>query len=224
MTSGYSIVQNWVANTILQSWPTVSENATISMITVPNRSAEFNSDPFMEYILSQFLPLCTLLSFFTPVFRMTGRIVSEKETRVRESMAMMGLSESAYWMSWFLYWLMLDLVISTSCALILDNFLLVYSDFWPIWLFFFLFGLALFGFVILCQAFWLKAQNARIFTATFYIATAAASLLIEGPEIEQQKKMVAALIPTTVVFSLSKPLAGYESVGIGLDWETAKAE
>ena len=154
MTSGYAVVQNWVANTILQSWPSVGENSSISMITVPNRSAEFNSDPFMEYILSNFLPLCTLAAFFTPVFRMTGRIVSEKETRVRESMAMMGLSESAYWISWFLYWLMLVFTISTSCALILYYWLLTFSSLFLMWLFFFLFGVSLFGFIIFCQAFW----------------------------------------------------------------------
>ena len=150
MTSGYSLVQNWVANTILQSWPSVGENATISMITVPNRSASFNSDPFLERIISEFLPLCTLLSFFVPVFRMTGRIVSEKETRVRESMAMMGLSETAYWISWFLYWLILDLLISGICAFILYKYLLKVSSLLVIFLFFFLFGLALFGFIIFC--------------------------------------------------------------------------
>ena len=37
-------------------------------------------------------------------------------------------------------------------------------------------------------------------------------------------KMYASLIPTTVVFSQAKPLAGYESVGIGLDWKTAQTE
>ena len=34
--------------------------------------------------------------------------------------------------------------------------------------------------------------------------------------------MYASLIPTAVVFNLSKPLAGYESVGIGLNFETAQ--
>ena len=124
------------------------------MITVPNRSASFDSDPFLERVLSEFLPLVTLAAFFTPVFRMTGRIVSEKETRVRESMAMMGLSETAYWLSWFFYWLLLIIIISTSCSLILYFWLLKHSNLVLIWLFFFFFGLALFGFVIFCQAFW----------------------------------------------------------------------
>ena len=62
------------------------------MITVPNRSAGFDYDAFMFTILDGFLPLATLTVFFLPVFRTTYRMVSEKETRIRESMTMMGLT------------------------------------------------------------------------------------------------------------------------------------
>jgi len=62
------------------------------MVTVPIKSSSYNYDLFMFQVLDQFLPLATLLSFFTPTFRITYRMVSEKETRVRESMTMMGLT------------------------------------------------------------------------------------------------------------------------------------
>ena len=68
------------------------ETASISMVTVPTKSAAYDYDEFMFQVLDQFLPLATLLSFFTPTFRITYRMVSEKETRVRESMTMMGLT------------------------------------------------------------------------------------------------------------------------------------
>lgn len=68
------------------------EDASISMVTVPNKSAAYDYDEFMFQVLDQFLPLATLLSFFAPTFRITQRMVSEKETRVRESMTMMGLT------------------------------------------------------------------------------------------------------------------------------------
>ena len=139
---------NWVANTILRTW--TGEESSIEMITVPNSQAAFDSDPFLEQVLSQFLPIVTLFAFFTPVFRMTGRIVAEKETRVRESMLMMGLTETAYWLSWFFYWLLVNLFISTGCSLILYYWMLEHSDYFLIWAFFFCFGLALFGFVIFC--------------------------------------------------------------------------
>ena len=80
-----------MANVILRE-VTGLETASIAMVTVPNKSASFDYDEFMFEVLDQFLPLATLLSFFTPTFRITQRMVSEKETRVRESMQMMGLN------------------------------------------------------------------------------------------------------------------------------------
>ena len=83
------------------------------------------------------------------------------------------------------------------------------------------FGLAQFGFILFCQGFWQRARNAAIFTVVFYIATASTSVLVTPRDVPRQQKAWAGLIPSAVVFTLSKPLAGYESVGRGLDFETA---
>ena len=56
-----------------------------------------------------------------------------------------------------------------------------------------------------------------------YIATASTSILVTPRDVPKTQKLYASLIPTAVVFNLSKPLAGYESVGIGLDFETAQS-
>lgn len=50
MSNGYAQFQNWVANVILRE--TVGEEtASISMITVPNKSASFDYDEFMFQVL-----------------------------------------------------------------------------------------------------------------------------------------------------------------------------
>ena len=101
-------------------------------------------------MLDQFLPLATLLSFFAPTFRITYRMVSEKETRVRESMTMMGLTQAAYWISWFLYYLIFNAVISGACTAILSTWLLKFTDWIIILIYFSAFGLAQFGFILFC--------------------------------------------------------------------------
>ena len=35
---------------------------------------------------------------------MTFQIVKEKESRIKESMRMMGMKDSAYWLSWYVYY------------------------------------------------------------------------------------------------------------------------
>ena len=92
----------------------------------------------------------TLLSYIMPVFRLCYRMVSEKETRVKESMQMMGLSEWAFWMSWFIYYFILNVFISCSCTFVLYKWLLNHTPFFTLWLYFFVFGISLFGFTVFC--------------------------------------------------------------------------
>jgi hypothetical protein len=148
MKSGYAHVQNWIANTILKMVTT--PDASIQMITVPCQAVPYSSDDVMSSILSQYLPIFTLLSYITPVFRLCYRMVSEKETRVKESMQMMGLSEWAFWTSWFVYYFVINVIISTSCTFVLYRWLLNHTPFITLWLFFFVFGLSLFGFTVFC--------------------------------------------------------------------------
>lgn len=145
-------------------------------------------------------------------------MVSEKETRVRESMTMMGLTQTAYWISWFIYYMIFNLIISGACTLILSLMLLKFTNWAVIFIYFISFGLAQFGFILFCQGFWQRARYAAIFTVVLYVSTAATSILFTPRDVPMIQKVYASLIPTAVVFNLAKPLAGYESVGIGLDF------
>ena len=77
-------------------------------------------------------------------------MVSEKETRVRESMTMMGLTQSAYWISWFVYYTFFNLLISGACTFILSYYLLKFTDWTIIFIYFTSFGMAQFGFILFC--------------------------------------------------------------------------
>lgn len=130
---------------------------------------------------------------------------------------MMGLTQAAYWISWFIYYMFFNLIISGACTFILSYYLLKFTDWIVIFLYFSTFGLAQFGFILFCQGFWQKARHASIFTVVLYIATASISIIVSPRDVPNEQKMYASLIPTAVIFNLSKPLAGYESVGIGLN-------
>ena len=49
--------------------------------------------------------------------------LSEKETGVRDSMRMMGLSEIAYWSSWLLYYLIINILVTSLCTVVLYAYL-----------------------------------------------------------------------------------------------------
>ena len=103
-----------------------------------------------------FAPVFGLISFFVtlmyliPVYRITFRIVSEKESRARESMKMMGLKDSSYWLSWFVYYLLLVTTISIVTTIVLSSGNVIkYSDGFLFFLYLWLFGLSLFGIVMM---------------------------------------------------------------------------
>jgi len=62
--------------------------------------------------LSGVLPLLMLFMYILPVFFIVSLIVKEKESKARESMRMMGMTDSPYWLSWFAYYTILNTLLS----------------------------------------------------------------------------------------------------------------
>jgi ATP-binding cassette subfamily A (ABC1) protein 3 len=77
--------------------------------------------------------------YIPPIFRTTYRIVAEKESKVKESMRMMGLRDMPYWLSWLTYYTFVNTMISTIVFIILYSKVLSKSDGWiqfmVIWLY-----------------------------------------------------------------------------------------
>ena len=67
-------------------------------------------------------------------------LVKEKESRAKESMRMMGMTDTAYWLSWFAYYTMVNTLISTLAWLILLYNTINFSNMFLVWLFFWLYG------------------------------------------------------------------------------------
>jgi len=84
MFGGYSLFQNWIANTILKQ--RINKRGSIAMVVIPAKTPAYDYDPLMKQILAEQLPLFTVLMYIVPVFRFSYRMVAEKEQRSRESM------------------------------------------------------------------------------------------------------------------------------------------
>ena len=90
-----------------------------------------------------------LIMYILPVYRTLSRIISEKETKAKESMRMMGLSDSSYWLSWFTYYFFVVTMISVLCIIILAINVIKFSNMFLVFLYFWLFGMSLFGFILI---------------------------------------------------------------------------
>jgi hypothetical protein len=140
------------------------------MMFVPYKADAYISDEF-GMVLSNMMSFFMLLMYILPVYRLISNIVSEKESKARESMRMMGLSDASYWLSWFTYYLIIVTIISVLCIIILSANVFKYSNRGYIFLYFWVYGMSLFGLCIFLQAFFSTARVAAITGTLIYFGT-----------------------------------------------------
>ena len=139
-------MQNWVANTILKH-ETKRSTAHITAMTVPMKIPPLLRDPF-AFMLAIVAPYVFMLMYIPMLYRTTFRIVEEKEKRIRETMRMMGMKETPYWASWFMYHFVISMIISILISFISSYFIFTYTTVFTLWLLFFLYGQAIFGIIL----------------------------------------------------------------------------
>ena len=110
---GFAYMQNWAANTVLRH-ATKKEDAEVVAMTVPFKLIPMLKDPFLA-LLYFILPNFIMLMFIPLIYRLTYRIVREKELRTKELMAEMGMQTISYWMSWATYFVCVNFMM-TLCS------------------------------------------------------------------------------------------------------------
>jgi hypothetical protein len=102
------------------------------------------------------------------VYNTIYNMVKEKECRVRESMKMMGLVDTAYWLSWYFHYTAINIGMVTFAWLILCINVIEYSAKFEIWLMLFLYGQAVFGQVMFISALFSKAKFSGLVGVVLY--------------------------------------------------------
>jgi len=86
---GFAYLQNWAANLILKH-VTQKETAEIIAMQLPMKMTPILKDPFIA-LMYFILPYFVMLMFIPMIYRLTYRIVREKELRTKELMEEMGM-------------------------------------------------------------------------------------------------------------------------------------
>jgi ATP-binding cassette, subfamily A (ABC1), member 3 len=132
------MLQNLIANILLKQ-STGNLDATISLMAVPLPSDVVQLDSFSE-LVKGVLPLFLLFMYTLPLFTIVSLLVKEKESRTRETLRMMGLSDYPYWLSWFVFYSALNTVISLIAWLVMCINVIGPSNPWYVLAFIWLYG------------------------------------------------------------------------------------
>ena len=151
-------------------------------------------DPFME-ALAILLPLFILLAYIPPVYNMTFKIVREKESRAKETMRIMGMTDLPYWMSWLVFYTVINTLVSTLAWACLLPAVINYSQPFYLWLFFWLYGEAVFGQIIFMQSLFTGSKNAGIVSTVIYFLGVLLNKVVMDDDVTRMQKLLASLMP-----------------------------
>ena len=157
-----------------------------------------------------------LLVFILPVYRLISNMVSEKETKARESMKIMGLKDLSYWASWFVFHFIRVTIISALSTLILSFNVVVKSNPFIMFLFFWIFGNSLFAFSLFIQSFFSRERIAALCGTLIYFGSSFLNIVVGDEKIPERFKYAGSLISTVAVIRGSETFAYFEIKDEGL--------
>ena len=115
--NGFATLQYYLSQFVLKMEQ--GTNAPIvDIMMAEGKTKAYAQNEFMDSI-GESLPLFILLIFIAPQYRFIEMITSESSSRAREGMKIMGLQDTPYWISWFIYYFGVSTTISIFCAAIL---------------------------------------------------------------------------------------------------------
>jgi ATP-binding cassette subfamily A (ABC1) protein 3 len=154
--SGFLTVQNlainWLSKQIDPKSPEWVE------ILAPLHGIRYTSDGFLNNF-TYFLGFFMFITSLVPVCRMISNLVSEKESKARESMKMMGLNDIPYWLSWYIMYTLIYFCISLGCTFVCA-FIFEYSSKLLLFTLFFLYGQSCLAYSILISSLFSKTKTA----------------------------------------------------------------
>eukprot|EP00002_Diphylleia_rotans_P011892 TRINITY_DN2339_c0_g1_i1.p1 TRINITY_DN2339_c0_g1~~TRINITY_DN2339_c0_g1_i1.p1 ORF type:complete len:1630 (+),score=380.69 TRINITY_DN2339_c0_g1_i1:63-4952(+) len=218
IVSGFVSLQVAVDQALLWHFSGVAKE-----INLLPRAREF---PYPKHTTNEFytavkdsLAFYTCLSFVYFVLRLVNQIVTEKELKIKEAMKIMGLNDSIYWASWFIFsfaimsiaMLLVSIVAKVMGVYDKSSFILILF-LYEVW------GVSLIAFCFLISTFFSKAKVAGsvgvIVLFVALIPNIAVDIESSGGE------QFAACLSTPACLSLGvEYFSTQEEKGVGVQWD-----
>ena len=98
--------------------------------------------------MSVILPYLILLAFLPPVYNTVFHLVREKESRIKETMLIMGMKRTSYWLSWYVSYTLVASLVSLLVWGMLTINIVENSDTSLVFLMVFCYSQSIFGIIV----------------------------------------------------------------------------
>ncbi|KAG2766856.1 ABC transporter A family member 1 [Phytophthora cactorum] len=216
------------------AWQSVLSTAAKEQLLVPLRQApqpyfattvapfpieSFLSAPFYDQVSSVF-PLVFVLAYLYAVSRVLVVLIQEKETRSREYLKILGMSESAIIVSWYITYLIIFVLSAILQAIASSAGLFPNSDPVLIFIFFLLFSLSVLSFGFFMSTLFSRSRTGSFAGMVLFFFMYFVSSGFSSTSSINSKTGACLLPPVALAFGV-QTLATAESTGVGMSFASS---
>ena len=195
-TSGYTYILKIINEYILRR-ETKNENAKLNFGMMPMKYVNYKRDKLGDY-MAFIIPFFIMVAYICSLCLYVYRMVSEKESRVKEGMKIMGLGEGIYFFSYFIQNFVINIFISIINTIIVI-FIFTKIPFYFIFILFFLWGMNVFALAFFFQSFIDSTKIALILSLLIYFVMYFSSLASIKETSPQGLKIGLSFFPPAVL-------------------------
>ena len=189
-------------------------------MTAPMPASKSETDPFTQ-VVTGLLPFLILLVFIPPVYNTVFMLVKEKESRIKESMRMMGMKDCSYWMSWYCYYTLVTTLIVFLAWLVLLINCMKYSNSFLVLVYMIFYAQAIFGQIIFLAALFENSKYAGLVGTLIYFGFNLLGIPVQQPTSPASSKVFFSIIPQVAMQQTTAVYGNLEGSGIGLNFSNA---
>jgi len=194
-------------------------SSTPTMVTAPFPTPQYNRNIFYDAV-GPLIGLVMCMATLYPVSRLIKSIVEERETRMKETLLIMGCKRWVIPASWILTYIAIFTVIAGLLTWMLGGSVFSFSDNTLLFLFFWLFFLSLISMGFLLASLFNRAKLAGIVgPLVLFAAVMPRYIFFDSTDEEGQavKTLMSLLSPTAFAFAADS-FTAYEGAEIGVQW------
>ncbi|TYZ65804.1 hypothetical protein PybrP1_003442, partial [[Pythium] brassicae (nom. inval.)] len=197
----------------------VAPQPYLGATTSPFPIASYPKSSFYDAIADVF-PIFFMLAYLHPLSKILVGLITERESRSRELMKILGVKESSIVVSWYMTYAAILLVGSAVQTAAAKGGLFAESDVVLLFVFFYLFSLSILAFAFLVSSIFSKARTGTyIGFIGFFIMYAVSNAFNEASS-ELSKNTACLLTPVALVFGV-RSLAVVETSHVGMSFSNA---
>ena len=194
--NGYTYIMKLIVDYIYSQ--EIDNETKINFGVLPMKYNNYKSDPFAEKV-SEFGPFFMIVAYVSSIGIYVYRMVLEKETKVKEGMKIMGLTDGIYFLSYFIQYIIISFFDSIIISIIY-LFLFTKIPFIVLFLMFFLISINVFALAFCFQSFIDKTKESLIISLIIYFTMFFLHMLVMSENQTYGMKVGFSFFPPVTIF------------------------